>query len=101
MLTSTTFSAARVNSLALCTGAVIAPEPHDRLARPTRVWMTKNAVPAGGWRDEGAVYVIVHHAVYQRCRDAVLKQQEANQKNGQKVPKGGSICSFQVWCHPP
>jgi hypothetical protein len=41
VLTSTTFSAARVNSLALCTGAVIAPEPHDRLARPTRVWMTK------------------------------------------------------------
>ena len=43
MLTSTTFSAAGVNSLALCTGAVIAPEPHDRLARPTLVRMTANA----------------------------------------------------------
>ena len=30
MLTSTTFSAARVNSFVLCTGAVIAPEPYER-----------------------------------------------------------------------
>jgi hypothetical protein len=30
VLTSTTFSAARVNSFVLCTGAVIAPEPYER-----------------------------------------------------------------------
>ena len=47
-------------------------------------------VAAGWWRDDGTVYVIVHHAIYQRAREAVLKQQDANQKNGQKAgrPKG-------------
>jgi hypothetical protein len=47
-------------------------------------------VAAGWWRDKGNHYVIVHHAAYQRCREAVLRQQETNQKNGQKGgrPKG-------------
>jgi hypothetical protein len=41
-------------------------------------------VNAGWWRETGNHYEIVHHATYQRSRDAVLKQQEANQKNGRK-----------------
>ena len=47
-------------------------------------------VACGWWRDIGDAYVIVHHAVYQRTRDAVLAQQDANQKNGQRGgrPKG-------------
>jgi hypothetical protein len=47
-------------------------------------------VAAGWWKDADDHYVIVHHAIYQRDREAVLKQQEANQKNGQKGgrPKG-------------
>jgi hypothetical protein len=47
-------------------------------------------VNAGWWRDTGNHYVIVHHSAYQRSREAVLKQQETNQKNGQKGgrPKG-------------
>jgi len=38
----------------------------------------------GWWKDEGDHYLIVHHAAYQRDRDQVLAQQEANQKNGKK-----------------
>jgi hypothetical protein len=47
-------------------------------------------VAAGWWRDTGDHYVIVHHATYQRSREAVLKQQEINQRNGVKGgrPKG-------------
>jgi hypothetical protein len=45
---------------------------------------------AGWWRDSGDHYEIVHHGVYQRSREAILKQQEANQRNGAKGgrPKG-------------
>ena len=44
----------------------------------------------GWWIDDGDVYVIVHHAVYQRPREAVLAQQAANKRNGRKGgrPKG-------------
>lgn len=47
-------------------------------------------VACGWWSDDGDAYVIVHHAVYQRARQAVLAQQDANQKNGQRGgrPKG-------------
>lgn len=41
-------------------------------------------VAAGWWRDCGNHYEIVHHAAYQRTREAVLKQQEANRRNGQR-----------------
>jgi hypothetical protein len=41
-------------------------------------------VAAGWWRDEGDHYAVIHHAAYQRSREAVLKQQEANQKNGRR-----------------
>lgn len=46
---------------------------------------------AGGWWERaGAVYVIRHHAGYQRLREAVLAQQAANTENGKKGgrPKG-------------
>jgi len=38
----------------------------------------------GWWKSEGDHYLIVHHAVYQRSRAAVLAQQGANQQNGRK-----------------
>lgn len=41
-------------------------------------------VAVGWWADSGDVYVIRHHAVYQRTREAVLRQQEARQENGRK-----------------
>ena len=36
------------------------------------------------WRREGDVYVIRHHAQYQRTREQVVAQQEANRINGAK-----------------
>lgn len=47
-------------------------------------------VAVGWWTDDGEAYVIRHHATYQRAKEAVLAQQEANQKNGKKGgrPKG-------------
>jgi hypothetical protein len=41
-------------------------------------------VANGWWRDEGKHYLIIHHALYQRSREAVLKQQEVNKRNGRK-----------------
>lgn len=38
----------------------------------------------GWWTEDGAHYVIRHHAQYQRPREAVLKQQEANTRNGMR-----------------
>ena len=38
----------------------------------------------GWWAEAGDVYVIRHHAAYQRTREAVVKQQEVNQQNGRK-----------------
>lgn len=38
----------------------------------------------GWWREVGPFYEIVHHATYQRTRDEVLAQQEANTRNGRK-----------------
>jgi len=52
-------------------------------------------VAAGWWRDDDTVYLIVHHAIYQRAREAVLKQQDANQKNGQK----GGLAGGAPACH--
>jgi hypothetical protein len=34
------------------------------------------------WEDQGSHYLISHHGMYQRTRDAVVKQQRANQLNG-------------------
>jgi hypothetical protein len=41
-------------------------------------------VTIGWWTDEGDAYLIVHHGIYQRPRQRVLKQQEVNQENGRK-----------------
>lgn len=41
-------------------------------------------VASGWWSDEGAYYKIRHHAGYQRLREQVIAQQEANQQNGRK-----------------
>lgn len=38
----------------------------------------------GWWSREGDVFVIRHHAAYQRLREDVLKQQAANKVNGSK-----------------
>lgn len=38
----------------------------------------------GWWSDGGDCYVINHHAAYQRTRAEVLRQQEANARNGRK-----------------
>ena len=47
-------------------------------------------VDLGWWTDEGNHYFIRHHAIYQRTREQVLKQQTANQENGRRGgrPKG-------------
>lgn len=41
-------------------------------------------VEAGWWTDNGDSYTIRHHALYQRDREAVLKRQEANRRNGRR-----------------
>jgi hypothetical protein len=41
-------------------------------------------VAIGWWKDDGDTYVILHHGVYQRPRERVLKQQEVNQEIGRK-----------------
>lgn len=41
-------------------------------------------VAVGWWTDDGDHYVIRHHATYQRTREDVVKQQEANTANGRK-----------------
>lgn len=50
-------------------------------------------VAVGWWTEDGDDYVIRHHAAYQRTRDAVVKQQEANRANGRK---GGRPSREQV-----
>lgn len=41
-------------------------------------------VDVGWWIDNGDSYTIRHHAMYQRDREAVLKRQEANRRNGRR-----------------
>lgn len=60
-----------------------------------RRWATQpeaatQLVDLGWWTDEGDHYFIRHHAIYQRTREQVLKQQTANQANGRRGgrPKG-------------
>ncbi len=59
--------------------------PKDRLHRYTRhPESVAELLAAGWWTEDGAEYVIRHHAVYQQTREAVLRQQEANRQNGAK-----------------
>ena len=41
-------------------------------------------VGCGWWSDEADAYVIRHQGMYQRTREQVLAQQEANRKNGRR-----------------
>lgn len=41
-------------------------------------------VEIGWWIDNGDSYTIVHHGRYQRTREAVLHQQDANRRNGRR-----------------
>jgi hypothetical protein len=62
----------------------------DMVRWAKRPGAAEELVAAGWWREAGDHYEIVHHATYQRSREAVLKQQEINQRNGVKGgrPKG-------------
>jgi hypothetical protein len=61
---------------------VIPKEDVYRFAkRPEAV---QELLDAGYWSDLGTAYVIRHHAQYQRLREAVIRQQEANAANGAK-----------------
>jgi hypothetical protein len=44
-------------------------------------------VDGGWWEDDGDAYVILHHAVYQRLREAVIRQQSVNRENRAKRGK--------------
>lgn len=57
-------------------------------------------VNSGYWEDAGGVYVIRHHAIYQRTREAIIKQQEVNAANGRKggrPPKPGRERAFETY----
>lgn len=49
--------------------------------------------------EDGAAYVIRHHAGYQRTREQVLKQQQANSANGSRGgrPRKGVGAAREVW----
>lgn len=61
-----------------------------RLAKDElRLWAKRpeaaaELVDTGWWTDDGEHYVIRHHGCYQRDREAVLRQQEANRQNGRR-----------------
>ncbi len=44
----------------------------------------RELLDCGWWTEEGDYYVIRHHGQYQRTREAVVAQQAANARNGQK-----------------
>ncbi|MEI7717716.1 MAG: hypothetical protein WCI78_16795 [Mycobacterium sp.] len=44
----------------------------------------RELVEIGWWVDNGDSYTIVHHGRYQRSREAVLHQQDANRRNGMR-----------------
>jgi hypothetical protein len=44
----------------------------------------RELLDVGWWSDDADAYVLRHHAAYQRTREAVVNQQEANTKNGAK-----------------
>ncbi len=59
--------------------------PKADLARVSpRAEVVPELLDAGFWRDDGDFYVIRHHADYQRTREQVIHQQEANKKNRAK-----------------
>lgn len=55
-------------------------------------------VEFGVWEETAGGWQIIHHSVYQRSRDDVLKQQKANRANG---AKGGRPKLREVWKERP
>ena len=59
--------------------------PKDDLPRCSkRPEAVAELLAVGWWTDDGDAYVIRHHAIYQRTRDQVVAQQEANKANRAK-----------------
>ncbi len=59
--------------------------PRDDLRRfATHLDAVTELLACGWWSEDGDVYVIRHHAQYQRTREAVVNQQAANSANGAK-----------------
>ena len=59
--------------------------PKDDLPRLSRAAAAaEELVACGWWTDAGEHYKIRHHAVYQRTREQVVRQQEANKANRRK-----------------
>lgn len=59
--------------------------PKDRLQRyTTHPDLVTELLDAGWWAEDGEHYVIRHHAGYQRNREEVIAQQEANRRNGRR-----------------
>ena len=58
--------------------------PLEDVRRFKRSEVVQELLDGGWWRRDGDVYVIQHHAAYQRARAAVIAQQTANAKNGRK-----------------
>jgi hypothetical protein len=58
--------------------------PKDDLRRFKKPEAIKELLDGGWWASDGDHYVIVHHARYQRMRDAVINQQTVNKENRAK-----------------
>lgn len=58
--------------------------PKEDLRRFKRPEAVTELLETGWWAEEGEVYVIRHHAGYQRRREDVLAQQAANLANGRR-----------------
>ena len=70
--------------------------PKTDLRRFAKSEVPANELVEGGWwDDDGDAYVIQHHAVYQRLREAVIRQQTVNRENrakrGKPVPPAREI----------
>ena len=58
--------------------------PKDDIRRFKNPEAIVELVTGGWWKDEGDHYVILHHARYQRLREAVINQQTVNKENRSK-----------------
>jgi hypothetical protein len=69
----------------------------------TRPEAAEELVRAGWWADKGDHYLIRHHGIYQRSRDEVLKQQQANHRNGKRGgrPRGPAREQASPFDSPP
>lgn len=57
---------------------------NDVLRWAKRPGAAAELVGCGWWSDRGDHYEINHHGVYQRTKEQVLKQQQANKRNGSR-----------------